>query len=66
MQKLQPPEAPKEEIQNTEAKETIDVDAGTEDIKEETKEAEATDETPKEETNVAEEQNKAKKEDEKE
>lgn len=60
------PEAPKEEIQNTEAKETIDVDAGTEDIKEETKEAEAADETPKEETNVAEEQNKAKKEDEKE
>ena len=60
------PEAPKEETQNTEAKETIDVDTGTEDIKEETKEAEAADETPKEETDVAEEQNKAKKEDEKE
>ena len=60
------PEAPKEEIQNTEAKETIDIDAGTEDIKEETKEAEAADDTPKEETNVAEEQNKTKKEDEKE
>ena len=60
------PEAPKEESKNTEAKETIDIDAGTEDIKEETKEAEAADDTPKEETNVAEEQNKAKKEDEKE
>ena len=64
------PEAPKEESQNTEAKETVDADAdaGTEDIKEETKEAEAApaDDTPKEETNVAEEQNKAKKEDEKE
>ena len=62
------PEAPKEESQNTEAKETVDADAGTEDIKEETKEAEAApaDDTPKEETNVAEEQNKTKKEDEKE
>ena len=62
------PEAPKEESQNTEAKETVDADAGTEDIKEETKEAEAApaDNTPKEETNVAEEQNKTKKEDEKE
>tara|TARA_Y100000739_G_scaffold62713_1_gene51844 strand:+ start:12585 stop:13493 length:909 start_codon:yes stop_codon:yes gene_type:complete len=62
------PEAPKEETQNTEAKETVDADAGTEDIKEETKEAEAApaDDTPKEETNVAEEQNKTKKEDEKE
>lgn len=62
------PEAPKEESQNTEAKETVDADAGTEDIKEETKEAEAVpaDDTPKEETNVAEEQNKTKKEDEKE
>tara|TARA_B100001057_G_scaffold499870_1_gene612223 strand:+ start:321 stop:1229 length:909 start_codon:yes stop_codon:yes gene_type:complete len=62
------PEAPKEESQNTEAKETVDADAGTEDIKEEKKEAEAApaDDTPKEETNVAEEQNKTKKEDEKE
>jgi large subunit ribosomal protein L3 len=62
------PEAPKEESQNTEAKETVDADAGTEDIKEETKEAEAApaDDTPKEETNVAEEENKTKKEDEKE
>ena len=62
------PEAPKEESQNTEAKETVAADAGTEDIKEETKEAEAApaDDTPKEETNVAEEQNKTKKEDEKE
>ena len=62
------PEAPKEESQNTEAKETVDADAGTEDIKEETKEAEAApaDDTPKEETYVAEEQNKTKKEDEKE
>ena len=62
------PEAPKEESQNTEAKETVDADADTEDIKEETKEAEAApaDDTPKEETNVAEEQNKTKKEDEKE
>lgn len=57
---------PKEESQNTEVKETVDADAGTEDAKEETKEAEAADETPKEETNVAEEQNKEKKEDEKE
>lgn len=60
------PETPKEESQNTEVKETVDADAGTEDAKEETKEAEAADETPKEETNVAEEQNKEKKEDEKE
>ena len=62
------PKAPKEESQNTEAKETVAADAGTEDIKEETKEAEAApaDDTPKEETNVAEEQNKTKKEDEKE
>ena len=62
------PEAPKEESQNTEAKETVAADAGTEDIKEETKEAEAApaDDTPKEETNVVEEQNKTKKEDEKE
>ena len=62
------PEASKEESQNTEAKETVDADAGTEDIKEETKEAEAApaDDTQKEETNVAEEQNKTKKEDEKE
>lgn len=62
------PEAPKKESQNTEAEETVDADAGTEDIKEETKEVEAApaDDTPKEETNVAEEQNKAKKEDEKE
>lgn len=59
-------ETPKEESQNTEVKETVDADAGTEDAKEETKEAEAADETPKEETNVAEEQNKEKKEDEKE
>ena len=57
---------PKEESQNTEVKETVDADAGTEDAKEETKEVEAADETPKEETNVAEEQNKEKKEDEKE
>lgn len=60
------PETPKEESQNTEVKETVDADAGTEDAKVETKEAEAADETPKEETNVAEEQNKEKKEDEKE
>ena len=60
------PETPKEESQNTEVKETVDADAGTEDAKEETKEVEAADETPKEETNVAEEQNKEKKEDEKE
>ena len=60
------PETPKEESQNTEVKETVDADAGTEDAKEETKEAEAADETPKEETNVAEEQNKEKKEGEKE
>ena len=62
------PEAPKKESQNTEAEETVDADAGTEDIKEETKEAEAApaDGTPKEETNVAEEQNKTKKKDEKE
>ena len=61
-------ETPKEESQNTEAKETVDADAVTEDIKEETKEAEAApaDGAPKEETNVAEEQNKTKKEDEKE
>ena len=64
------PEAPKEETQNTEAKETVAAEAApTDDTpKEETKEAEAapTDDTPKEETNVAEEQNKTKKEDEKE
>ena len=62
------PEAPKEESQNAEAKETVDANAGTEDIKEETKEAEAApaDDTPKEETNAAEEQNKTKKEEEKE
>ena len=33
------PEAPKEESQNTEAKETVDADADTEVVKEETKEA---------------------------
>ena len=60
------PEAPKEETQNTEAKETVDADAGTEVVKEETKEAEAADETPNEETNVVEEQDKVDKEDEKE
>ena len=60
------PEAPKEESQNTEAKETVDADAGTEVVKEETKEAEAADETPNEETNVVEEQDKVDKEDEKE
>ena len=60
------PEAPKEESQNTEAKETVDADAGTEDIKEDTKEAAPANDTPKVETNVAEEQNKTKKEDEKE
>ena len=60
------PEAPKEENQNTEAKETVDADAGTEVVKEETKEAEAADETPNEETNVVEEQDKVDKEDEKE
>ena len=60
------PEAPKEESQNTEAKETVDADADTEVVKEETKEAEAADETPNEETNVVEEQDKVDKEDEKE
>ena len=60
------PEAPKEENQNTEVKETVDADAGTEVVKEETKEAEAADETPNEETNVVEEQDKVDKEDEKE
>ena len=60
------PEEPKEETQNTEAKETVDADAGTEVVKEETKEAEAADETPNEETNVVEEQDKVDKEDEKE
>ena len=60
------PEAPKEETQNTEAKETVDADAGTEVVKEETKEAEVADETPNEETNVVEEQDKVDKEDEKE
>ena len=60
------PEAPKEENQNTEVKETVDADAGTEVEKEETKEAEAADETPNEETNVVEEQDKVDKEDEKE
>ncbi len=60
------PEAPKEETQNTEVKETVDADAGTEVEKEETKEAEAADETPNEETNVVEEQDKVDKEDEKE
>tara|TARA_Y200000002_G_scaffold380599_1_gene392489 strand:+ start:43 stop:945 length:903 start_codon:yes stop_codon:yes gene_type:complete len=60
------PEAPKEESQNTEAKETVDADADTEVVKEETKEAEVTDETPNEETNVVEEQDKVDKEDEKE
>ena len=60
------PEAPKEETQNTEAKETVDADAGTEVVKEETKEAEAVDEIPNEETNVVEEQDKVDKEDEKE
>ena len=60
------PEAPKEESQNTEAKETVDADADTEVVKEETKEAEVADETPNEETNVVEEQDKVDKEDEKE
>lgn len=60
------PEAPKEENQNTEVKETVDADAGTEVVKEETKEAEVADETPNEETNVVEEQDKVDKEDEKE
>lgn len=60
------PEAPKEESQNTEAKETMDADADTEVVKEETKEAEVADETPNEETNVVEEQDKVDKEDEKE
>ena len=60
------PEAPKEESQNTEAKETLDADADTEVVKEETKEAEVADETPNEETNVVEEQDKVDKEDEKE
>ena len=60
------PEAPKEESQNTEAKETVDADADTEVVKEETKEAEVADETPNEETNVVEKQDKVDKEDEKE
>ena len=60
------PEAPKEESQNTEAKETVDADADTEVVKEETKEAEVADETPNEETNVVEEQDKVDKKDEKE
>jgi len=60
------PEAPKEESQNTEEKETVDADADTEVVKEETKEAEVADETPNEETNVVEEQDKVDKEDEKE
>ena len=60
------PEAPKEESQNTEEKETLDADADTEVVKEETKEAEVADETPNEETNVVEEQDKVDKEDEKE
>ena len=60
------PEAPMEESQNTEAKETVDADADTEVVKEETKEAEVADETPNEETNVVEEQDKVDKEDEKE
>ena len=60
------PEAPKEESQNTEAKETVDADADTEVVKEETKEAEVAEETPNEETNVVEEQDKVDKEDEKE
>ena len=60
------PEAPKEESQNTEAKETVDADADTEVVKEETKGAEVADETPNEETNVVEEQDKVDKEDEKE
>ena len=60
------PEAPKEESQNTEAKETVDADADTEVVKEETKEAEVADETPNEESNVVEEQDKVDKEDEKE
>ena len=60
------PEAPKEESQNTEAKETMNADADTEVVKEETKEAEVADETPNEETNVVEEQDKVDKEDEKE
>ena len=60
------PEAPKEESQNTEAKETVDADADTEVVKEETKEAEVADETPNEETNVVEEQDKVDKEDKKE
>ena len=60
------PEAPKEESQNTEAKETVDADADTEVVKEETKEAEVADETPNEEINVVEKQDKVDKEDEKE